>query len=90
MKAAAPSPFIPGRFIPANLRMLGFTNIIYAMVINVVTPASISVLTVVLFSLSLKSFSKIESFSVLFVDFIFTPNYVFIIAWIMISIYFLL
>ena len=44
--------------IPVAERMLGLTARIYAMVINVVKPASTSVFTSVLFSLSLKNFSN--------------------------------
>src|SRR6187397_2502427 len=45
--------------MPALLRMSGLTKMMYAMVRNVVIPATISVRTVVLFSLSLKSCSSI-------------------------------
>ncbi len=45
--------------IPAAESMLGFTASMYAIVMNVVTPAMTSVLTLVLFSLSLNSFSRI-------------------------------
>ena len=42
--------------IPAEDSMLGFTARMYAMVINVVIPASISVFTLVLFCFSLNIF----------------------------------
>ena len=45
--------------IPDALNTFGFTARIYAMVINVVIPARISVFTVVWFSRSLNSFSNI-------------------------------
>src|SRR5699024_11540413 len=47
--------------IPASLKILGFTANIYAIVINVVIPAIISVFTLVLFSFNLNNFSNIKS-----------------------------
>src|SRR5699024_10916488 len=47
--------------IPASLKILGFTANIYAIVINVVIPAIISVFTLVLFSFNLNNFSNITS-----------------------------
>jgi hypothetical protein len=44
-----------GLSIPAALKIVGFTKIIYAIVRNVVAPATNSVLTFVRFSLSLKN-----------------------------------
>ena len=44
--------------IPAEDSMLGFTARMYAMVINVVIPAAISVFTLVLFCFSLNIFFK--------------------------------
>lgn len=44
--------------MPAALRIVGLTMRIYAIVINVVRPARISVLSVVLFSFSLNNFSS--------------------------------
>lgn len=49
-------------FMPASLRILGFTARIYAIVIKVVIPAVISVFTLVLFSFSLnKRFSIVHT-----------------------------
>ena len=47
--------------MPDAERMLGFTARMYAMVMKVVIPATTSVRTVVLFSLSLKNFSNIST-----------------------------
>ena len=49
--------FVPSA--PKPVRRFGLSAIMYAIVMNVVSPAIISVLTVVLFSLSLKIFSNI-------------------------------
>ena len=52
-------------------KMFGFTAKIYAIVINVVTPATTSVFTEVLFSLSLNNFSNIFlSYSFLYFSFL--------------------
>ena len=50
-------------FVP-SLKMFGFTARIYAIVINVVRPAITSVLTEVLFCLSLNIFSNILLFCI--------------------------
>ena len=53
---------MPPLGIPETARMSGFTARMYAMVMNVIRPASISVWTFVPFSRSLKNFSSISYF----------------------------
>ena len=52
----------PPRGMPATERMFGFTARMYAIVMNVVRPATSSVRTVVLFSSSLNSFLSMSFF----------------------------